>query len=125
MGVEQVGAPGRRLRLAILRASAGRADDTRAGDLSDDELVDAVVADLGTTMGLTAAPTATRVTRWPRALPQFTVGHLDRVRSWQAELARDQPGLVVAGAGLAGLGIPACIGQGRDAARAALDATRP
>ena len=84
-----------------------------------------MVADLGTTMGLTAAPTATRVTRWPRALPQFTVGHLDRVRSWQAELARDQPGLVVAGAGLAGLGIPACIGQGRAAARAALDATRP
>jgi len=88
-------------------------------------LVEAVVHDLGTTMGLSAPPTATRVTRWPRALPQFTVGHLDRVRSWQAELADTQPGLVVAGAGLSGLGIPACIGQGRGAARTALDATRP
>ena len=103
---------------AVLRASVGRADDTRADDLSDADLVDAVIADLVTTMDLVATPTATRVTRWPRALPQFTVGHLDRVRAWQGQLAAEHPGLLVAGAGLSGLGIPACIGQGRAAARA-------
>jgi protoporphyrinogen/coproporphyrinogen III oxidase len=108
---------------AVLRASVGRADDTRADDLSDPDLVEAVTADLATTMDLVGPPTATRVTRWPRALPQFTVGHLDRVKAWQAQLADEQPGLLVAGAGLSGLGIPACIGQGRAAARAVGAAT--
>ncbi len=68
---------------AVLRASVGRADDTRADGLNDTDLVDAVIADLATTMDLVGTPTATRVTRWPRALPQFTVGHLDRARAWQ------------------------------------------
>ena len=103
---------------AILRASVGRADDTRADVLDDDALVEAVRADLAATMGLATTPTAVRVTRWPRALPQFQVGHLDRVQGWQARLAETRPGLVVAGAGLSGLGIPACIAQGRAAARA-------
>jgi protoporphyrinogen/coproporphyrinogen III oxidase len=105
---------------AILRASVGRADDTRAADLDDAQLIEAVTADLTTTMGSLGTPSASRVTRWPDALPQFTVGHLDRARGWQARLAERHPGLVVAGAGLAGLGIPACIAQGRAGARAVL-----
>ena len=103
---------------AVLRASVGRADDTRGRRPERSDLVEAVTADLATTMDRVGAPTATRVTRWSRALPQFTVGHLDRVEAWQAQLAAEQPGLLVAGAGLRGLGIPACIGQGRAAARA-------
>ena len=44
-------------------------------------------------MGLVGSPTATRVTRWPRALPQFTVGHLDRVQAWQERAGqRRSPG---------------------------------
>ncbi len=103
---------------ALLRASVGRADDDRFTHLGDHELAAAVGADLATTMGLHAEPDQVRITRWPRALPQFTVGHLDRVRQWQSALAERQPGLVVAGAGLEGLGIPACIRQGRATARA-------
>ncbi len=108
---------------ALLRASVGRTDDTRWSAMDDDELVEAVVADLATTMDLVGPPSAARVTRWPRALPQFRVGHLERVRAWQDRLAADQPGVWVAGAGLSGLGIPACIGQGRAAARAVRAAT--
>jgi protoporphyrinogen/coproporphyrinogen III oxidase len=108
--------------VALLRASAGRADDTRAGQLTDADLVDRLLADLGTTMGVSGRPTEVRVTRWPRALPQFESGHLDRARAWQRALADSCPGLVIAGAGVLGLGIPACIGQGRAAARTVLEA---
>jgi oxygen-dependent protoporphyrinogen oxidase len=65
------------------------------------------------------------VTRWHRSFPQYRPGHLDRVAAIDAELAAATPTLVVAGAALRGLGVPACIRQGADATRrvlAALDA---
>jgi oxygen-dependent protoporphyrinogen oxidase len=100
----------------ILRASAGRIDDRRAMTLNDDQLVARLVADLRHTMDLAADPIASRVSRWPDALPQFRPGHLHRVEAWRAALARDLPGVTLAGAGIGGLGIPACIRQGERAA---------
>lgn len=104
----------------ILRASAGRYGDERVADLTDDELIGAVLADLGTTMGLDATPTAVRVKRWNGAFPQYLPGHLQRVAEVEATLAADAPGVLVAGAAQRGVGIPACINQGRQAATAAL-----
>jgi protoporphyrinogen/coproporphyrinogen III oxidase len=106
---------------AILRASAGRHHDLRADSMSDDALVRTVLRDLATTMGLEGPPTAVRVTRWPQALPQFRVGHLDRVQDWRAALTEAAPGLIVTGAGFEGLGLPACIRQGRVAAKTLID----
>lgn len=101
----------------LLRASAGRAQDPRALTLDDGELVAALRRDLATTMGLPLdVPAESRVSRWPDALPQFRPGHLERVASWHARLAAEQPRLAIAGAALEGLGIPACIRQGRAAA---------
>jgi protoporphyrinogen/coproporphyrinogen III oxidase len=97
----------------ILRVSAGRHHDRRALDLDDDDLVAALVADLGRTMDITSPPGAVRVTRWPESLPQFPPGHLGRVRAWRAALASELPGLVMGGAAFDGLGLPACIRQGR------------
>jgi oxygen-dependent protoporphyrinogen oxidase len=102
--------------VAILRVSAGRFGDTAALELDDHDLVAALSADLTTTMGLTEAPIETRVTRWVDALPQFLPGHLGRVRAWRAELAESAPGVIIAGAAYDGLGLPACIRQGRQAA---------
>jgi oxygen-dependent protoporphyrinogen oxidase len=106
--------------LAILRASAGRFGDTAALELGDDDLVAAVVADLATTVGLGGLPVESRVTRWIDGLPQFRPGHLGRVRAWRATVDAVAPGLVLAGAAYDGLGLPACIRQGREAARAVL-----
>jgi protoporphyrinogen/coproporphyrinogen III oxidase len=100
--------------------SAGKFGDTSALQLTDDDLVAALSADLVTTMGLAAPPVASRVTRWIDALPQFRPGHLGRVRDWRARLALRAPGVVLAGAAYDGLGLPACIRQGRHAAEAAL-----
>lgn len=110
--------PGR----VILRASAGRFGDDRAADMDDATLVERIRADLATTMDLRDEPSAVRVQRWPRSFPQFPPGHQARIAAAQAELAAIAPTVAVAGAAINGVGIPACIGSGRAAARAVLAA---
>jgi oxygen-dependent protoporphyrinogen oxidase len=99
-----------------LRASVGRAGDVRCLALDDADLTEAVVAELGELMGLRGDPVEVRVTRWPDSFPQYRPGHLDVVDRLDATLAEAAPGLVVAGAALRGLGVPACIRQGTAAA---------
>ncbi len=102
-----------------LRASAGRDGDDRATSLDDEALVDAVLADLAGLMEVRGVPRAVRVSRWPSSFPQYRPGHLDRVAT--VETAVEPLGrLAVAGAGMRGLGVPACIAQGRAAARRCL-----
>jgi oxygen-dependent protoporphyrinogen oxidase len=105
-----------------LRASVGRDGADAAVHLPDDELVAAVLADLRATMALRGTPTEVRVRRWLGSFPQYRVGHLERVEAIDDELAARAQGLVVAGAALRGLGVPACIRQGQAAARRALAA---
>jgi oxygen-dependent protoporphyrinogen oxidase len=102
--------------LALLRCSAGRDGDPRALARDDAALVQALRDDLRVTLGLHGDPVATRVTRWPRSFPQPRPGHLARVAAVEEALARDAPGLAVAGAWMRGVGIPACVRAGRRAA---------
>lgn len=104
----------------VLRISAGRYGDDRALALDDDALLEAVGADLAETMGLDAQPHTVRISRWERSLPQFRPGHLDLVADIEQSLANDAPWLQVTGAWARGLGIPACIHQGRQAAQASV-----
>ncbi len=104
-------------RHVVLRVSAGRTGDERQAAMDDDQLVSALRRDLSTTMGLDAAPVGVRVSRWPSGFAQYTVGHLDRVERIEAAVERDCPDLVLAGAAYRGLGLPACVRQGRAAAR--------
>ena len=106
----------------LLRASAGRYGDERIADLDDDALVAAVRADLGTTMDLDAEPSEVRVVRWTRSFPQYAPGHLQRMAAVDEQLAAEAPGVVLAGAAQKGVGIPACIRQGREAAAAVVAA---
>ena len=102
-----------------LRVSAGRDDDDRAMQLSDDDLVDALHAELTEAIGVRERPTRTRVTRWPNGFAQYRPGHLERVDRIEAALADDMPGVVVAGAPYRGVGIPACIASARRASATA------
>ncbi len=70
-------------------------------------------------MGIAAEPLFTRVFRWPRANPQYDVGHLERVREMH-RLAGMRPGLFLAGGSFEGVGLPDCVRQGTEAARKAL-----
>lgn len=91
----------------VVRVSFGRAGEVRTLQRTDDELAAAGLADLAEALGRTLpAPVDTRVQRWGGGLPQYAVGHLDRVAAIRADLPQ---GLVVAGAAYDGVGIPACI----------------
>ncbi len=92
----------------LLRASVGRIGEERALQRSDGNLLDIVAAEVAELLNLTGAPYAGSVTRWGGGLPQYVVGHLDRVATIRAAVA-EVPGLAVAGAAYEGVGIPACI----------------
>ena len=100
----------------VLRVSVGRYGDDRAMAMDDEALLGAVRGDLAATMGLDAEPHAVRISRWERSLPQFRPGHLELVADIEQALANDAPWLQVTGAWARGLGVPACIHQGRQAA---------
>jgi oxygen-dependent protoporphyrinogen oxidase len=101
--------------VALLRASLGRAGEEWALQREDSELVALARADLATTTGLTAEPIDSHVQRWGGALPQYAVGHVQRVVRIRASVAH-VPGLAVCGAVYDGVGIPACIGSAHIAA---------
>lgn len=103
----------------VLRASVGRFGDIGDLALGDDELVAKVRADLSKAIGLYSIPLDWCVTRWGGALPQYTVGHLERVERIKQAVA-GVPGLAVCGALYDGVGIAACIASARRAADAVL-----
>jgi oxygen-dependent protoporphyrinogen oxidase len=81
----------------------------------DRGLVRRVRDELKSMAGVTGEPAYVEVNRWHRGMPQYTLGHLDRLDSIQRSLDR-YPGLVLAGAAYRGIGIPDCIRDGAEAA---------
>ncbi len=102
----------------LIRAFIGRAGQEGALDGTDDDLLTLVRDELRRTMGITAPPVLHRVFRWPKAMPQYTLGHLDRLAAIDKRLAA-HPGLFVAGNAYRGIGIPDCIASGEQAAEKA------
>ena len=103
--------------LIHLRTSLGRHGEEAALQASDDELVAVSLRDLRDAAGLDAMPVDTHVQRWGGGLPQYALGHLDRVARVRAALEA-VPGLAVCGAAYDGVGIPAVIGSARRAVAA-------
>ncbi len=97
--------------MALLRVFVGRAGQEAAIDWTEDGLLDIAREELRLTLGVTAAPILHRVFIWPRAMPQYNVGHPARVQRIMAGLER-WPGLALAGAAYHGIGIPDCIHSG-------------
>ena len=101
--------------VVMVRCSIGRYGEVADLQRSDDELIAGALRDLSRCTGLRGVPIDSVVTRWGGALPQYTVGHLDRVARIKAAVEAI-PGLAVCGAAFDGVGIPACIASGRAAA---------
>jgi oxygen-dependent protoporphyrinogen oxidase len=99
----------------IVRCSVGRYGEERDLQRSDEELVAAVLAELSQAVGPLPPVVDSRVTRWGGGLPQYGVGHLDLVRRLRASLPE---GIVLAGAAFDGVGLPAVVRSGQEAARA-------
>ncbi|QQS01383.1 MAG: protoporphyrinogen oxidase [Austwickia sp.] len=103
--------------LFLMRLSAGRDGQDLVAGMTDDTLVDHLRRDLRQLTGLDVAPTVVLVQRWPRGLPQLTVGHVDRTTYVRRELAHALPGVALAGAAYDGIGLGACIASAEDAVR--------
>ena len=100
--------------VVVLRTSLGRHREEATLQAADEGLVQVSLADLAAMGGISARPVDTHVQRWGGALPQYAVGHLDRVARIRAAVGT-QPGLAVCGAAYDGVGVPAVIGSARRA----------
>ena len=105
--------------LQVVRCSVGRLGEDAVLQRDDAGLAALAAADLAAATGVTGKPVDVRVTRWGGGLPQYSVGHLDRVARIRAAIG-GQPGLAVCGAAYDGVGIPACIATARLAAERVL-----
>lgn len=104
-------------QLVFLRASLGRAGESAVLQREDAELVELARRDLGSVLGTALPPPVdAHLQRWGGGIPQYAVGHADRVARIHADVDRIA-GLELAGAAYQGVGIPACIASGRRAAR--------
>ena len=98
----------------LVRVYAGRFGGRDLTADSDSDLVALARHEVKRT-GVVAPPVLTRVHRWPGGMPQYVMGHPDRVARIEAALT-GHPGLAVAGAAYRGVGIPDCITSGEAAA---------
>ena len=103
----------------LLRSFVGGALNEAVLELDDAALVMRARDELRQAMGITAEPVLTRVFRWPKAMPQYHVGHLARVETIERGVALLH-GLDLAGSAYRGVGIADCVRSGEAAAERAL-----
>ena len=104
------------LARAFVRSGLATAGDG-AAPVDDAALVALAHRDVAATLGIRGVPVLTRIARFPRVMPQYTVGHLERVAMVENALAA-APAIRLAGASYRGAGLPDCIAQGEAAAAA-------
>lgn len=100
---------------ALVRAFVGRAGQQELLERPDDQLVAIVRRELDEVLGIAAEPELVKVFRWDSGMPQYALGHLERVEVIEAAMSR-LPGLAVAGNMFRGVGLPDCIASGERAA---------
>ena len=99
----------------LLRAFAGGALQPEIFALDEAEMAKRVEADLRELLGIREDPRFIEVAKWERSMPQYEVGHLDRVSEIE-KLVSELPGLALAGNAYHGAGIPDCVRSGEKAA---------
>jgi len=99
----------------LLAGFIGGVQDPAALDLEDEALLAVVQADLRRLTGLETGPSFVRISRFPRAIPQLTLGHMDRMAIIEERLGR-LPGVALAGNYLRGVGMKDAVISGFEAA---------
>jgi oxygen-dependent protoporphyrinogen oxidase len=102
----------------LLRVFLGGALQPDIYDRSDDVLIETAVREASSLLGIKGPPRWSELSRHPRGMPQYTLGHLDRVASILARVKLHR-GLILAGNAFEGVGIPDCIRSGQAAAESA------
>jgi oxygen-dependent protoporphyrinogen oxidase len=99
----------------LLRAFAGGALQPEIFALDEGDMQVRVEANLRELLGINEDPLFVEVAKWKDSMPQYEVGHLDRVNEIE-KLTSELPGLALAGNAYRGAGIPDCIRSGETAA---------
>ncbi len=102
---------------AVVRCYVGGVGDEDVLEASDDDLVDACARHLAAVVDLPTRPQVSAVVRWMRAMPQYEVGHGERVRAIREHLPE---GVFVVGSAYDGVGIPDCVRAADDTAQQVL-----
>ncbi|TLM78912.1 MAG: protoporphyrinogen oxidase [Actinobacteria bacterium] len=98
----------------LMRGFVGGPGNQAIMENSDETLVEIVHKEMSDILGMKVDPAWSRVYRWNLGMPQYTLGHLDRVAVIDLRCA-ETPGLAVAGGSYTGVGIPNCIESGERA----------
>jgi oxygen-dependent protoporphyrinogen oxidase len=99
----------------ILRCYVGRADDQTIVHEADEVILEKVLHDLKTTMGVHAKPEVYHISRMIDAMPQYEVGHQENVIKLRKAFEKELPGVLLAGAPYDGVGLPDCINSAKKA----------
>lgn len=101
----------------LLRCYVGRSGDEDKVFLSDEEITALVLRDLHKLMGVTARPLFAEITRLPKSMPQYPVGHLQSIAAFRKGLEAALPNVYATGAAFEGVGLPDCIKQAKELAQ--------
>ncbi|HJS26368.1 MAG TPA: protoporphyrinogen oxidase [Actinomycetota bacterium] len=101
---------------AIVRCFVGASGSEDVLAAPDGDIVEAVARHLEAVVDLPERPETSRVVRWPRSMPQYEVGHADRVRAVAEALP---PGIFVAGNAYGGVGVADAVRSANEAAERA------
>ncbi|MFE6168510.1 protoporphyrinogen oxidase [Viridibacillus arvi] len=100
---------------ALLEVYVGRSGDEAIVELSDSEIEKIVLQDLNRVIPLKGSPLFTVVSRWKEAMPQYKVGHAQRVELAKQELNEHFPTMKLVGSSYEGTSLPNCVDQARSA----------
>jgi protoporphyrinogen/coproporphyrinogen III oxidase len=107
----------------LLRVFLGGATRPDLMELDDEAVLSTVLRELNDLLGIQGRASVTRIIRWPKVMPQYHVGHLDRIERIEAAVEKI-PHLELAGNSYRGVGIPHCIHSGEQAAERIMKTAR-
>lgn len=99
-----------------LRGYVGRFGDDEIVSKSNEEILSTVMSDLNRIMDIEGEPLHYKITRWKEAMPQYEVGHVDKIQELKRNAEKELPGVLFTGSAFEGIGLPDCIVQGKKAA---------
>jgi oxygen-dependent protoporphyrinogen oxidase len=107
-------------KYSLLRVFVGGYRNQELALLDDKDLLKIVRNELSDVFGVSARPTMTRIHRWIEERPQYTLGHIDRVKNIEDRLSRHK-GLFLAGCSYHGIGVGDCVASGATASKAVIN----
>jgi protoporphyrinogen/coproporphyrinogen III oxidase len=101
----------------MMRVICGGAVDPEFVKLSSEEMLETVQRDLRTTMGITAKPVLLEQVIWKQGIPQYILGHVQKVQSIMENLKQHE-GLYLTGNAYYGVGVNDCVREAKRTANA-------